>query len=132
MFDSCSLELRTYSEYQALTLDHFDTFVLIPCSFMMGHHKPSMKGSAPLAVVEKSSVVKSQTSGSTSSDDSTGGDEDSTGDNHPDLLDPSTEAALVHLRAILGDEPSEDVLRAMLLAADNDINRAINFFFGTQ
>ena len=84
-----------------------------------------------MAASEKGLLGEPQTSGSTSSDDSAGGD-DSTADNQLDLLDPPVEAALAQLRAILGDEPSEDELRAMLLAADNDVNRAINFFFGTQ
>lgn len=95
------------------------------CRFIMGCQKPNTKGSTPLAVAEKSKVVKPHTSGSTSSDDSTD-------DNLLDVLDPPIEAALVQLRAILGDEPSEEKLRSMLLAADNDVNRAVNFFFGTQ
>ena len=85
-----------------------------------------------MAASEKGLLGEPQTSGSTSSDDSAGGDDDSSADNQLDLLDPPVEAALAQLRAILGDEPSEDELRAMLLAADNDVNRAINFFFGTQ
>ena len=33
---------------------------------------------------------------------------------------------------IVGDEPTEDMLKDILLAADMDINRALNFFFGAQ
>jgi hypothetical protein len=39
---------------------------------------------------------------------------------------------LEDLRGIVGDEPSDDMLKDILLAADMDINRALNFFFGTQ
>lgn len=42
------------------------------------------------------------------------------------------EAALGDLRAVVGAEVSNDVLRDLLLAADMDINRAVNFFFNSQ
>ena len=37
--------------------------------------------------------------------------------------------ALVELRSIVGDEASEDALKEYLLAADMDVNRALNFYF---
>lgn len=33
------------------------------------------------------------------------------------------------LRVVVGDEPADEVLSELLLAADMDINRAINFYF---
>lgn len=42
------------------------------------------------------------------------------------------EAALADLRAVVGAEVGNDVLRDLLLAADMDINRAVNFFFNSQ
>ena len=33
------------------------------------------------------------------------------------------------LRNVVGDEPTDEVLSEILLAADMDINRAINFYF---
>lgn len=33
------------------------------------------------------------------------------------------------LRVVVGDEPTDEVLSELLLAADMDINRAINFYF---
>lgn len=41
-------------------------------------------------------------------------------------------ASLAELRAIVGEEPTDDMLRSLLVAADMDINRALNFFFGGQ
>ena len=47
--------------------------------------------------------------------------------------DESTiKSAITELRMIVGDEPTEDMLKDILLAADMDINRALNFFFGAQ
>lgn len=40
--------------------------------------------------------------------------------------------AVEELRAVLGADISNDVLRDLLLAADMDINRAVNFFFNSQ
>lgn len=37
--------------------------------------------------------------------------------------------ALMELRGIVGEEPSDDALRDILLAADLDVNRAVNFYF---
>lgn len=42
------------------------------------------------------------------------------------------ESALGDLRAVVGAEVGNDVLRDLLLAADMDINRAVNFFFNSQ
>ena len=39
------------------------------------------------------------------------------------------QGALKELRGIVGDEPSDEVLKDILLAADMDINRAVNFYF---
>ena len=39
------------------------------------------------------------------------------------------QGALSQLRGIVGEEPSDDVLKDILLAADMDINRAANFYF---
>lgn len=39
------------------------------------------------------------------------------------------EEALRELRGVVGEEPSDDALRDILLAADMDINRAVNFYF---
>jgi len=33
------------------------------------------------------------------------------------------------LRNVVGDEPTDEVLAEILLAADMDMNRAINFYF---
>lgn len=43
-----------------------------------------------------------------------------------------TEVMATHiekLRTVVGDEPTDEVLSELLLAADMDINRAINFYF---
>ena len=37
--------------------------------------------------------------------------------------------ALKDLRVIIGEEPSDEVLKDILMAADMDINRAVNFYF---
>ena len=42
------------------------------------------------------------------------------------------DTALRELRGVVGDETSEDLLRDLLLAADMDINRAVNYYFNTQ
>lgn len=50
-------------------------------------------------------------------------------------VEPDTmewDIALESLRAVLGSEVGDDVLRELLLAADMDINRAVNFFFNTN
>ena len=49
-------------------------------------------------------------------------------------LEPHTlqwEAALEELRAVVGSEVGDDMLRDVLLAADMDVNRAVNFYFNT-
>ena len=51
--------------------------------------------------------------------------------------DPSADAlafdtALRELRGVVGEEASEDLLRDLLLAADMDINRAVNYYFNTH
>ena len=33
------------------------------------------------------------------------------------------------LRTVVGDEPTDEVLAELLLAADMDVNRAVNFYF---
>ena len=40
--------------------------------------------------------------------------------------------ALSELRAIVGDEPSDHALKDVLLAADLDINRALNYYFSVR
>ena len=50
-------------------------------------------------------------------------------------VEPDTmewDIALESLRAVLGSEVGDNVLRELLLAADMDINRAVNFFFNTN
>ena len=47
----------------------------------------------------------------------------------PDVLAFNT--ALVELRVIVGEEASEELLRDLLLAADMDINRAVNYYLNT-
>ena len=42
------------------------------------------------------------------------------------------DAALRELRGVVGDDVSEDLLRDLLLAADMDTNRAVNYYFNTQ
>jgi hypothetical protein len=42
------------------------------------------------------------------------------------------DSALDSLRAVLGSEVDGDVLRNLLLIADMDINRAVNYFFNTE
>lgn len=49
-----------------------------------------------------------------------------------DVEDKSIEIALKELKDIVGDDAPDDVLQDILLAADMDINRAVNFYFGTQ
>ena len=48
----------------------------------------------------------------------------------PDAL--AFNAALVNLRGVVGEEASEDLLRDLLLAADMDVNRAVNYYFNTS
>ena len=48
----------------------------------------------------------------------------------PDTME--WDIALENLRAVLGSEVGDDVLQDLLLAADMDINRAVNFFFNTH
>jgi hypothetical protein len=45
---------------------------------------------------------------------------------------PEWDSALDNLRAVLGSEVDGDVLRNLLLIADMDINRAVNYFFNTE
>ncbi len=40
--------------------------------------------------------------------------------------------AVAELRAVVGAEAPEEMLKDLLLAADCDVNRALNFYFGTQ
>lgn len=40
------------------------------------------------------------------------------------------ESLLSEMRLVVGDEPTDERLRSLLMAADMDINRAVNFFFG--
>ena len=42
------------------------------------------------------------------------------------------DSALRELRGVLGEDVSEDLLRDLLLAADMDTNRAVNYYFNTQ
>ena len=39
------------------------------------------------------------------------------------------ESCIEKLRTVVGDEPTDEVLSELLLAADMDINRAVNFYF---
>ena len=51
--------------------------------------------------------------------------------NVPDWTSPAMVAAMEQLRAVVGEE-SDETLHSLLLAADLDINRAVNYYFGTQ
>ena len=42
------------------------------------------------------------------------------------------DTALESLRCVVGSEVTDDVLRDLLLAADMDVNRAVNFFLNAQ
>ena len=46
--------------------------------------------------------------------------------------DTAITSAIQSLRAVVGVEPTDDELKAHLLAADMDINRAVNFYFGIE
>lgn len=53
----------------------------------------------------------------------------------PEFHDADTmefQSKLEQLRAFVGSEASEELLKDFLLAADMDINRAANFYFNTQ
>ena len=41
-------------------------------------------------------------------------------------------AALVQLKDIVGNDANDDILKSFLMAADMDINRAVNFYFTTM
>lgn len=48
--------------------------------------------------------------------------------------DPQTLAfqeRLSEVRAVVGEEASDELLRELLLQADLDVNRAINYYFNT-
>jgi len=50
-------------------------------------------------------------------------------------LDPDTlqfQEALQQLRGIVGPDVSQIMLQDLLLAADMDINKAVNYYFNTQ
>lgn len=47
-------------------------------------------------------------------------------------LESDYNSLLIELRAIVGEESSDDDLKSLLLAADMDINRAVNYYFGAQ
>ncbi len=50
------------------------------------------------------------------------------------MLDEATvvfDKAVVELRAVIGSEAPEELLKDLLLAADCDVNRALNFYFNT-
>ena len=49
---------------------------------------------------------------------------------HDDTL--AFQAALAELRAVVGAEAAEEMLTDLLLAADCNVNRALNYFFGTE
>ena len=49
---------------------------------------------------------------------------------HPNTL--AFQAAIDKLRGIVGAEGSDELLKDLLLAADMDVNRALNFYFNTQ
>ena len=49
----------------------------------------------------------------------------------PDWTSSAVVAAMEQLRAVVG-EVSDEALHSLLLAADLDINRAVNYYFGTQ
>lgn len=42
------------------------------------------------------------------------------------------QSAIEQLRLIVGDDPSDEILKNIALAADLDVNRALNYYFGTQ
>ena len=42
------------------------------------------------------------------------------------------QSAIEQLRLIVGDDPSDEILKNIVLAADLDVNRALNYYFGTQ
>ena len=41
------------------------------------------------------------------------------------------QAALSELKGVVGEEAPEDLLKDLLLAADCDVNRALNYYFNT-
>ena len=41
-------------------------------------------------------------------------------------------AALLQMKDIVGTDATDDVLKSLLLAADMDINRAVNFYFSSM
>lgn len=49
---------------------------------------------------------------------------------HDDTL--AFQAALAELRAVVGEDAEEEALTDLLLAADCNVNRALNYFFGTE
>lgn len=64
---------------------------------------------------------------SSSSTGTSGGDAD---DSYCQSAEMQAFQPAVHeLRSIVGEEPTDDTLRDILMAADMDINRAVNFYF---
>lgn len=41
-------------------------------------------------------------------------------------------SAIEHLRMVVGVDPTDEELTSLLLAADMDVNRAVNYFFGVE
>lgn len=64
---------------------------------------------------------------SSSSTGTSGGDGDDTYYQSAELQ--ALHEAMEELRNIVGEEPTDDALRDILIAADMDINRAVNFYF---
>ena len=42
------------------------------------------------------------------------------------------ESLISEMRSVVGNEPTDERLKGLLMAADMDINRAVNFFFGVE
>lgn len=75
-------------------------------------------------------VLPPQHTGSVSSESAAS----SEGEGEGYQLDPDTlqfQEALQQLRGIVGSDVSQIVLQDLLLAADMDINRAVNYYFNT-
>ena len=65
--------------------------------------------------------------GTTSGEGGTSGDGDDVYYQSPELQ--ALQEAMKELRAIVGEDPTDATLTDILMAADMDVNRALNFYF---